>query len=680
MNRMHTKAALEKKSPAAQIIASPAKSPITPILLAIGLTVVTCLTYWRVLFNQFIGYDDGIYLYENPFIRYGITHNSLKWAFTTNYVSNWHPITWLSHLIDVSLFGMNPTGHHAVNLLIHILNTLILFFLLKKMTGSMWKSAFVAALFSLHPLHVQSVAWAAERKDLLSTFFGLLAIFAYVRYVERPGIGRYIPVAALFALGLMSKAMIVTLPILLLVLDYWPLGRVVSRQSAVVSAERSTGGASALTTNHYRLSTLIIEKIPLFVLSGLSGVMAYWAEKTGGAVSKIQLFSVSMRIDDLIVGYAGYLVKMVWPQKLAICYPPPGDTIPVWCIIASALALTAISALAVILRRKAPYFLAGWLWYVLALTPVIAQIMKEVGDQSISDRFTYVPLIGIFIIITWGISDWLGFMRAPQKTTLLAIVGGAVILALAVCSYTEVGYWKDSRTLYRRALAINPKDPAIDFNMGMEYITKDRDFTNAVRFFREALKANPSFSLAFNGLGLALAKNGHPDEAIEQLRTAIRLKSEYPEAHNNLGTALMMKRQYADAIAEYKTAIRQNPHYLLSYVNLGNAYVLLGKWKEAIEAKRKLAEFEPDSAVRHADLAQALGVVKDFDGSIKEAKIAARCNPKLAKAYQVLAIAYFYKQDYRNAWTNVHISEKLGASYGPAFISQLTAKLADPGS
>lgn len=433
------------------------------VVLALGLAALTFAAYFSVLSNGFVSYDDGKYVTENPHLRAGLSTDTVVWAFTTFRASNWHPLTWLSHAFDVQLYGMNPLGHHLTSLLLHIANVVLLYWLLFRMTTSPWKSAFVAALFAVHPLHVESVAWVAERKDVLSTFFWMLTMLAYVRYAESPSAGCYLPVIILFAIGLLAKPMLVTLPLVLLLLDYWPL-----RRGPILGR--------------------LTEKIPLLVLAAGSCVVTFVAQRSGGSVADLGRFTLAERIGNALVSYVTYIGKAFWPSKLACFYPHPGSGLPAWQPILAAVGLIGFTGIVIKLSVRRPYLLTGWLWYLVALVPVIGFV--QVGFQAMADRYTYIPLIGIFVMIAWGIPESMGACeyegvsarkRPPARSrplrhsqtrtpthshTLLAATAALVLAVLAWRTSVEVRYWHDEVTLFERALAVTHGNYVAHNNLG----------------------------------------------------------------------------------------------------------------------------------------------------------------------------------------------------------------------
>ena len=410
-------------------------------VICVALVLLTLVVFWQTLDFSFVDLDDRAFVGSNPYVQQGLNWGSIRWALTSATSGNWQPAVWLSYMLDYQVNGLDPQVFHLTNVALHVANTLLLFGILLSLTGLPWRSAFVAALFAIHPLHVESVAWVAERKDVLSTLFWLLTIWAYVRYVRGQNTARYIVVIAVFALGLMAKPMLVSLPIVLLLMDFWPLRRMAGK---------------------VRLRNLIIEKLPMLVLAAFSCGLTMWAQATGGAVQSLNDYPVGVRLANAGVAYVGYLAKMVWPRGLAVFYPHPGNTLPTWQVAGSYALLTALTALALLWARRRPYLLVGWLWYVISLIPVIGIV--QVGAQAMADRYTYVPLIGIFIAVAWLVADLVGAPRrvglvAAAARTGLAVVAVSIIAALAVAAHSQVGHWRDTKTLFRHALRVIEIDP-----------------------------------------------------------------------------------------------------------------------------------------------------------------------------------------------------------------------------
>ena len=413
------------------------------IIACLFLVVATLATYGDLRTHQFINFDDDIYVTGNPPVQDGLTLKGLTWAFTTMHGGLWIPLTWLSFMVNSQLFGLHPGGFLLTNLLFHIANALLLFLWLLYLTRTLGCSFLVAALFALHPLHVESVAWATERKDVLSTFFWLLTMWAYVWYAERPRLGRYLLILVCFSLGLMAKPMLVTLPFVLLLLDYWPLGRLRLKGPAAAAASPKPGPGVTI-------KRLVWEKSPLFVISALSIVVTFYAQKEAGAISTLQTLPIANRLANAMVAYGSYLGKMFWPAHLAVFYPHPGHNLPIWQALAAGLALAVLTLLALRQARRHPYLLVGWLWYLGTLLPVIGLV--QVGGQAMADRYTYVPFIGLFIVVVWGMADLAARWRAPKF--LLPVGAGVVLSALMVCTWVQVSYWRDSITLYEHTLEV----------------------------------------------------------------------------------------------------------------------------------------------------------------------------------------------------------------------------------
>jgi len=631
---------------------SPASRSRPNLWAAIGLVLLTAIVYSPVIHHDFVSLDDPTYVSANQHVADGLTWPAIGWAFSTGRAGNWHPLTWLSHLADVQLFGVSSGPHHGVNLVLHILNTLLLFIALHAMTGRTWPSAFVAALFAVHPLHVESVAWLAERKDVLSTVFWMATLWAYVGYVRQRTWFRYALVAGLLSVGLMAKPMLVTLPFVLLLLDVWPLGRV---PALTGSAPNPTG--SGWTWPVWR--PLLLEKLPLMAIAAASGVVTFIAQWQGGAVSGMDTVPVSLRIANALVAYVTYILKMLWPTSLSIFYPLP-TSVPILPAIGALVVLTAITMLALRALRTRPYVAVGWLWYLGTLVPVIGLV--QVGTQAVADRYTYVPLVGLFIIVAW----WFEERVAGQATRQLAaaIVGAVIVGGLAVGARAQVGVWKDSQALWQHALEVNPGNyyahnalgalfrergrtgdalsylvesvrlngqfPDARDNLGLVLVGQGR-LDDAVTQYRTALQLNPGFSQAHNNLGVALAGLGLLDEAISHYRRALELDPDAAMTHNNLGQALASQGKLFEAITQYQEALRLEPVLVDARINLGLAFDAEGHHQEAIAAYTEAIELSPTSAMAHNNLAAALAAVGRIDDAITQYGEALRLDPRAAE-------------------------------------------------
>ncbi len=628
------------------------------------LTAATLIAFCQVSQCDFINYDDPLYVTENIYVQNGITTEAVQWAFTTGHASNWHPLTWLSHMLDVQLFGVYPRWHHLTNLLFHIANTLLLFFVFHRMTKEAWKSAFVAALFALHPLHVESVAWVSERKDVLSTFFWMLTMAAYISYVEHRTedgrrkteggdhpfsflcplscILRYFAVLIFFALGLMSKPMLVTLPFVLLLLDYWPLRRMQgvgsggwrdreSLKTAAGSAEREAGSAKNCmeehgagseelepsSTNKCKVQSgrksaalgveldgksgdpgfqwalirpLLLEKIPLFVLAALSCIVTFVAQQKGGAVASLDLLPPGVRIANAYVSYIIYVGKTIWPENLAVFYPHPVLR-PFWQVLGAVILLVAVTLAVIRTAKRLPCLAVGWLWFAGTLLPVIGII--QVGSQAMADRYTYIPLIGLFVMAAWGIPELLKNWRY-RKEALFAS-SALVLPCLAVVTWSQVGYWHSGISLYDHALKVTSHNDVIHCNRGIAY-GQLSDQSQAISDFDRAIEINPKYATAYYNRGLAYGKLGNKGQAISDYNRAIDLNPNYADAYKNRGATYGMLGNYKQAIEDFDKAIKINPKYADAYKNRGVAYDKLGNSGQAIEDMKTAAKLDNEGA------------------------------------------------------------------------------------
>jgi len=523
-------------------------------IICIFLVISTLAVYWQVQGHEFINYDDDVYITSNLNVQAGLTRESVYWAFMTSHFANWHPVTWLSHMLDYELYGDRPKGHHLTSLFFHVASTLILFIVLVRMTGELWRSGFVAAMFALHPLNIESVAWVAERKNVLSALFWLITVWAYIHYTEKPNIKNYSLVSLCFVLGLMTKPMLVTLPFALILLDYWPLRRFKFLQESDSSAilEKNIAKESEFLR-------LVLEKIPLFLLTVASSVVTFMVQKTGGALLAMETISLSARLNNAMISYVKYLGKMMWPKKLAIVYPHAENIISVWEGIFCGTALLGITIISIRLVKKAPYFAVGWFWYLGTLVPVI-QIVQT-GTHPMADRYAYVPLIGIFIVIAWGIPELISKWRYKEK--VLSISAGVVILVLIVVAWVQVGHWKNTITIFKHAVSVTenqyPSFAVAYDNLGYALAEKG-DIGAAITYYKTAIKINPNYATTYNNLGVVLAQQGSLKEAITYYKTAIKINPNFAQAYNNLGHALGRKGDISAAITHYKTAIKINPN------------------------------------------------------------------------------------------------------------------------
>ena len=539
---------------------------------SIVLVLLTLLVFFRMLGYGFVELDDREYVTENPFVQAGLTPESIRWAFMDSHTGYAHPLTWLSHMLDIHVWGLNPRGHHLTSLILHIVNTLLLLLFFSRVTKDFWKSWFVAALFAVHPLHVESVAWVAERKDVLSGCFWALTLIAYAGYAEKRNPGRYLAVLLLFALGLMAKPMIVTLPFVLLLIDYWPLRR-----------ER-------------RLVALVAEKIPLFALSAAACVITYLGAKDSGAVMSLEGISFFGRVSNAAVAYVTYLVKMVWPFGLAVYYPLQTSQ-PPWLVAACIAFLVIISAWVIYAWRRHRYLLVGWFWFLGTLVPVIG--LLQVGAQGMADRYSYISLIGPFIMLAWGIPDLLS-LCAPdvvgsslKKSKALAAVAVAVVLGMAVLAFVQVGNWRDGVVLFKRAIAVGADNPLINYNLGLA-LTKQGRTEEAIECFDKTLQGEPGSAATHNRIAELQAGMGRMDEAVQHLGAAVQLQPDNASARNNLAITLAALGRKEQALVHFREAARLSPADIETRYNLAFALADQGLYEESAEQCRLMLQRDPN--------------------------------------------------------------------------------------
>ena len=570
------------------------------LLICLFLIVATLLVFGQVRNYEFFSWDDLGYVRDNPAIQAGLSCKSVVWAFSTTRVGLWLPVTWLSFMLDFELYGLNAGGYHLTNLLLHLANTLLLFLVLKRMTGALYRSAFVAALFALHPLHVESVAWVTERKDVLSTLFWMLTLWAYTRYVDTPSLHRYLLALLAFSLGLMAKPMLVSLPFVLLLLDYWPFDRL--QYGQVYSADLQAKESMDFHGKRLPYHRLLWEKVPFFIFSAACSVVTFFAQKSAKAVASLDGMSVTTRFANALVSYVKYMGKMVWPRNLAVLYPHPGDSLPLWQILGAGLLLTAISVLVIwAARRHHRYPAVGWLWYLFTLVPVIGLV--QVGLQAMADRFTYVPLIGLFIVIAWGVPELM--KRYGHRQILLGVGSMAVLTGLSISSWFQVRYWENSITLYEHAIQVTTNSYLPHLNLGVALFDLGK-IDEAISHYQEVLRIKPNNAEAHNNLGVAVIKLGKIEAAIAHYLRAIQLEPQYAEAHNNLGNALAEQGKLNEAITYYSQALKIKPTYVKAHNNLGVALARQGRFDKAIARFKKALELQPDYAQARDNLEIAL--------------------------------------------------------------------------
>jgi tetratricopeptide (TPR) repeat protein len=566
------------------------------LLISICFVLAIIAVYWPVYNYAFVKFDDNTYVIDNTNIQSGLNWKSIRWAFTaTGYAGNWHPVTWLSYMLDYQLFKNWAGGYHLVNVLFHIANTLALFYVLMRMTGAVWPSAFVAAIFALHPLHVGSVAWISERKDVLSTFFWLLTMWAYVRYVENPKLNRYLAVIALFILGLMSKPMVVTLPFVLLLLDFWPLERKFS----------------------WRLLT---EKIPFFICSFIGCVITFLVQRKAGAVVNIESIRLITRVSNAVVSYITYITKMIWPSRLAVLYPHPGEGVSITNVIICGLLLALISICFIYMARRYRFLAVGWFWYLGTLVPVIGLV--QVGGQAIADRYTYITLTGLFIIIAWSAKEFV----PKQRYKMLALLAVVLLIASGITASRQLRYWKNSLTLFEHTLQVT-KDNYIILDCYANSLIDLGRLDKAIECLNESLAIKPNFAESHNDLGCILKRDNRISAAIEHFRLAIKYKPDFVEAYKNLAIALRKQGRNEEAVGYLKQALKLRPDDVGAYLNLGVTFNALHRFDSAIESLNKALELKPDDTIVHGHLGLTLAAVGKTDEAIKEIRFVLNAEP-----------------------------------------------------
>ncbi len=658
------------------------------LLIYLFLAVATLLAFWQVNRCDFIDYDDPSYVTENIHIRHGITTEAIRWAFTTGHCSNWHPVTWMSHMLDVELFGLKPRWHHLTNLLFHIANTLFLFFVFHRMTKTTWQSAFVAALFALHPLHVESVAWVAARKDVLSTFFWMLTMGAYVHYVEHPRFRSWLAVFAFFALGLMAKPMLVTLPFVLLLLDYWPLQRFEQKTPAreipveinkPAPANKRKGESSRKhpvqaivqdakpADRRYQwalVRPLLIEKMPFFALAALSSIVTFIAQQKGGAVASLEGIPPGVRIANAFVSYIIYIGKTIWPENLAVLYIHPGWW-PLWQVLGAVLLLIAVTLIVIREAKRFPYLATGWLWFTVTLVPVIGIV--QVGLQALADRYTYVPLIGLFIMAAWGIPEL--FKNWRYRKEVLTALPALIFPCLFIFTWTQAGYWRGNITLFDHALEVTIDNYVIQEHRGIAY-AKLGNYRRAIEDYDRAIEINPQYSEAYNNRGVAYGKLGNYRRAIEDYDRAIEIDPECVLSYVYRGAAYLELANPGQALPDYDRAIAIDPENPDGYANRGAAYDKLGNYRQAISDYDRAIEINHEYAwayngrgASYAKLGNRSQAISDYDKAIE-------IKPEYAEARYNRGVLYQGLGNHRQAIEDYNRAIEIKPDYVEAYANR----------
>jgi tetratricopeptide (TPR) repeat protein len=610
------------------------------VLVCLFVILTTLAVYWQVTNHAFVNFDDDKYVSENKKVQAGLTLESLSWSFSFSHHSDqahWHPLTWLSYMLDCELYGLRSDMHHLTNVILHLANCLLLFVIFRRMTGALWRSAFVAALFALHPLNVDSVAWVAQRKNVLSTFFWMLTLLAYVHYSKGPRLRRYLIMYLFFILGLMSKPMLVTLPFTLLLLDYWPLGRF------------SLGRSEDERPVAFRL---VLEKAPLFVLSGVSIFLSSLSQQHYGVVVSTESVPMKLRVENALVSYVNYIGKMLWPENLTVFYPFP-KMLPMWQAAGAFVLIAFVTVLIIGASKRKPYLAVGWLWYLGTLVPVIG--LMQVGLwPAMADRWAYVPLIGLFIIIAWGTPEIVARWRYKEIGLATAVV--LVLFIVWATTWIQVRYWTNSITLFEHAIAVDSNNPIAHYNLGAELAERNR-IAEAVYHYTEALRIDPDYAAAHNNLGVALVNQGRSAEAINHYSEALRINRGFEGAHYNLGVALAKEGRIAEAIRQYNEALRIKPDFDRAHNNLGIALAKQGRISEAIHHYSEALRIKPDFAEAHNNLANALAKQGGISEAIHHYSEALRIAPLYEEAHNNLGVI-LAKQG-RTAEAISHYSEAL---------------------
>ncbi len=600
-------------------------------IIVIFLFIASFITFGRIAGNDFINFDDDQYITGNDNVKSGINTKNIHWAFTAVVLGNWHPFTMLSHTLDWSLFGIQAAGHHLVNLLLHTGSVILLFLFLHKTTKHLWPAAFAAALFALHPLRVESVAWAAERKDVLSVFFGMASIYCYAFYAGNRKLSGYLLSLLLFLSSLMSKPMLVTLPFILLLIDYWPLCR---WQKALDLPGRQTRF----------IKILLAEKIPFLCLTVVSSIIALWSQQKAEAVAFGEGIPSVMRCANAVIAYVEYLIKIFWPANLAVFYPYE-VSISLWKVFSYVFILTFITGAVVYWAKRIPFLFVGWFWYIGTLVPVIGLV--QVGSQSMADRYTYLPSIGIAVILAWGIP--LLFQHEYLRKKILYPVAIFAICILTVLTWKQSGYWKNSATLFSHALRVTHNNHTAHNNYGL-CLFAEQKYEEAIEHFNRAIHLYPRRAAEFlNNRGLAYANLGRYQQAIKDYDAAIRLKPDLVANYNNRGIAYINLGQYQQAIDDYNQVIRLKPDHVFAYINRGDAYDALGRHQRAEDDYKAANRLNPGYADAYINRGIAYGRQGQYQLAIEDFSKAIRLNSDNAKAYSDRGFTYYHLGQYQQA-------------------------------
>jgi protein O-mannosyl-transferase len=625
----------------------------SPAAIAIGLVVLNLFVYGSVRRFELVNWDDSTYITENPTVLSGLSWSSVWWALTTGHSPYWHPMTWLSHLTDVTLFGTDAGAYHVTNLVLHIASTLLLFEIFRRMTGATWRSAFVAAIFAVHPLHVESVAWIAERKDVLSTFFWMLTVAAYVWYVRQPGWRRYVFVMLAYALALMSKPMVVTLPVVLLLLDVWPLRRLASPKP---------------DGEHGRATSIVLEKIPLLALALATSVATVIIQHRVGAMAGLTALPWTTRLGNATIGYVAYLWKTIWPTHLAAFYPLFDITVP--RVAGAALVLVAITTAVTLVRARYPHLFVGWFWYVITIAPVIG--LLQAGEQGMADRFMYAPMIGLSIMAAWSadaLDSWIT-ARSGLRGHAAWLAGFAIVVVCAFAARAQAAHWENSIELWRHATRVTPRSYIAHENLG-QALRERGQLEESKASYERALALAPAHSPGYaavihNSIGMVLTRQGKVHEASEEFAAAVRTNPAFAEAQTNLANTLAAEGKPGDALDHYREAIRLKPDYTEPQVGIGAALLRLGRAAEAIPHYREALKRDPNLAEAHNGLGGALATEGHDEEAMSEYREALRLKPELPTAHLNIALLLMKKGDVADARRHLETALSIDPEYAPA--------------
>jgi Flp pilus assembly protein TadD len=597
------------------------------LMISLFLILAIVMIYGQVGSFGFVDWDDGSYVTKNLYVQKGLSEEGFIYAFSTSHGGSWHPVTWLSHMLDSELYGLNPAGHHYTNIIFHIANSLFLFFILFRMTGALWRSAFVAALFAVHPLHVESVAWVSERKDVLSTFFGLLMIGSYYRYTKTPDLKNYLLVIIFLSMGLMSKSMLVSFPFVLLLVDFWPLKRIQLKNNSGLRLE------DPARYGFKGIYQLVVEKIPLFVIAFIICVLTFFIQRSDGVMASLEVLPLKTRISNAIISYVSYIFKAIWPHNLSYYYPYSIGTFPAWYIYGAAFLILSVLLWSIYLSKQYPYVIVGLFWYFVTLVPVIGLV--QVSDQAMADRYTYIPLIGLFIVIAWGVPD---ILKEWNYRKIFLCVSAVIILSsLTISSFVQTKHWKNSIALFENAVKINENNSHALSNL-ITALIKNGKYDNAFFYLSRAVKRDPQKTYLRMNLATVLFLQAKPDEAISQYRKILQTETKNADVYYNLAYVLSTKGKFDEAVSLYNEALRIDPKYAKAHYYLGDIKLEQGKLKEAFSHFAKAIKIKSDYVQSY----NKLGVILLKQGKLDKAKVffskALQLDPNFSEARNNLNI------------------------------------------